>query len=337
MNVRSFMATVLILLPGALLVSGCKSRDATAPKTGEKPVVTCTTTMIADLARNVGGGRIQVYCIMPPATDPHIYEPKPDDVMLFRKSDLILYNGLHLEGKMVQMIENAGAKAVALAEDSRIKPRESIGAAGAPDPHCWWDARHFIVYAERARDALIRIDPNGAADYRARTDAYVKALADVDSEVRAQIERIPPARRFLVTSHDAFFYYGAAYGLKVDAVLGISTDASVRALRPDELARLVVQNRVPAIFHETSVSDSLNRMVDRVVELAAREGHQVRIPRAALYSDSLGVPGSAAESYIGALRENTRIIVEALRSTDADSQLNGGAATTQTAVGGAQK
>lgn len=279
-----------------------------------RPLVVATTTMIADLARQIGGDRVQVVGLMPPGTDPHIYEPTPSDSVLFRKAALVLYNGLHLEGKMLDMVENAGARAVALAEDPRIKPRAAAGGDGAPDPHCWWDARHFMVYAERGRDGLIRVDPADEAGYRARAEAYLRALADADADVRAAIEQIPPARRYLITSHDAFYYYGAAYGLNVDAVLGISTDASVRALRADELAKLVVNERIPAIFHETSVSDALNRMVDRVVELASAQGYNVRVAHEPLYSDSLGAPDTPAGTYIGALRENTRIIVTALRA-----------------------
>ncbi len=121
----------------------------------------------------------------------------------------------------------------------------------------------------------------------------------------------------LITSHDAFFYYGDAYGLTVDAVLGISTEAEVRALRATELARLATARNVPAVFHETSVSASLNQMVDRVVELAARHGHKPRVGSEPLYSDSLGEPGTPAGNYIGALLENTRIIVEGLTGSAA--------------------
>lgn len=287
----------------------------------DRPLVVCTTTMITDLARQIAGGRVTVEGIIPPGSDPHIYDPRPRDTILFHRADLILYNGLHLEGRMVDMIAAAGARAVALAEDPRIHLRESQANRGAPDPHCWWNARYFIIYAERARDALIRLDPDGAEHYQRRTAAYVAALQDLDQRVRQAVARIRPAQRVLVTSHDAFFYYGQAYGLEVHAVLGISTDASVRALRINELAALVVQRRIPAIFHETSVSASLNQMIDRVVELAARQGHRVHVPPQALYSDSLAAPPSPAATYLGALAENTRIIVQALSGQSADDLL----------------
>lgn len=312
---RLLFPSVLIVcatLMDACIIGCDRAPTASAAALDQQPLVVCTTTMIADLARQIGSDRIQVVCVMPPGTDPHIYEPRPADSVVFGKAALVLYNGLHLEGKMLQIIENAGARAVALAEDDRIHIRESSTAKGAPDPHCWWNARYFMVFTERARDALVRMDPKGESVYREAAANYLKQLERADTEVRALLDRVPAEQRYLITSHDAFYYFGEAYGMKVDAVLGISTDASVRALRPDELARLVVNHKIPAIFHETSVSQQLNDFVDRVVEIARRSGHDVRVPVEPLYSDSLGLPGTAAETYVGALHENARIIASAL-------------------------
>jgi manganese/zinc/iron transport system substrate-binding protein len=305
----------VLALPFVVL-GGCKEqseqRAGVAGKASAKPVVVCTTTMISDIGKHVGGDRVQVVGIMQPGMDPHIYEATPDDVIWFKKADLVLYNGLHLEGRILDMIENAGATAVALAEDPRIKLRGKAGQEGAPDPHCWWNARYFKVYVERARDALIRIDPAGAETYREHAASFLAELDEADEKVRRAITQIPQMQRVLVTSHDAFFYYGEAYGLTVDAVLGISTEAEVRALRAAELARLVVDRKVPAVFHETSVSAALNQMIDRVVQIASKQGHTVTIGSRPLYSDSLGAPGTPSGTYVGALTENTRIIVEAL-------------------------
>lgn len=277
--------------------------------------------MITDIAREVAGDRARVVGIMPSGVNPHTYEPKPDDSIVLRKADLVLYNGLHLEGKMARLFEETGQKAVALAEDPRIKTRGSAEYQSAPDPHCWWNARYFMVYVERARDALAEIDPAGRAVYEERAARYLVQLAELDEQIRAAVQRIPPERRYLITSHDAFYYYGEAYGLEVDAVLGISTDADVRPLRIEELTRLVVSRRIPAIFHETAVSASLNEMVNKVMEQAAARGHTVTIPAEPLFSDSLDEPGRPAGTYLGALRENTRIIVSALAGEDVREML----------------
>ena len=312
---RSAGTAVVTVLAG-LVLTACDSKSSAQKPDSDKPLVITTTTVITDLAQQIGGDRVRVVPLMKPGVDPHVYEPRPDDSILVRKADLVLYNGLHLEGKMVQVFENAGGKAVALAEDERIKTRGSETYEGAPDPHCWWNPKYFAVYAERARDALVDVDSANADYYRQRAADFLKALTTLDEQIRAAIEQIPSAQRYLITSHDAFYYYGQAYGLKVDAVLGISTDADVRALRIDELAALVTEHKVPAIFHETSVSASLNEMVDRVVELSAKRGHTVTVPHTALYSDSLGDTGTPAGTYLGALRENTRVIVSALAGQD---------------------
>ena len=305
-------AAGLVLVSCAWIASGCNRESGAQSPERRRPLVVCTTTMITDLARQVCGPEIEVVGIMPPGVDPHTYTPRPQDLILAGRADLILYNGLGLEGRMGDVFRRAGARAVALAEDPRIRTRTSVVKQGAPDPHCWWNARYFAVYAERARDALVRLDPSGGAEIRRRAEAYIQRLYSVDAWVRRAIEQIPPEQRWLITSHDAFYYYGEAYGLRVAAVLGISTDANVRALRIQELARLVVANRVPAIFHETSVTAALNQMVDRVVELARAQGAEVRVADDPLYSDSLGLPDGPAGTYIGALMANTRTIVTAL-------------------------
>jgi manganese/zinc/iron transport system substrate-binding protein len=310
------VGTLVVTLLAGLALTGCDSKTSTQRAAGDKPLVVATTTVISDLARQIGGDRVRVVGLMKPGVDPHTYEPRPDDAILVRKADVVLYNGLHLEGKMVDVFENAGGKAVALAEDERIKTRGSETYKGAPDPHCWWKPQYFAVYAERARDALVVTDPANADYYRQREAGFLAALKALDGQIREAIKRIPPGQRYLITSHDAFYYYGDAYGLKVDAVMGISTDADVRALRIDELAALVTEHKVPAIFHETSVSASLNEMVDRVVALSEKHGHKVAVPHTALYSDSLGERGAPAGTYLGALRENTRVIVSALAGED---------------------
>jgi manganese/zinc/iron transport system substrate-binding protein len=298
------------LIVSAFASAGCERGVASNDANG-RPLVVATTTMIADLARQIGGEHVRVVGIMKPGVDPHMYDPAPDDSIWFRKADLVLVNGLHLEGRMIDMISNAGARAVALAEDPRITLRESASAA-APDPHVWWNVRYFMVFAEKTRDALKDIDPANAEAYESRAAAYLERLEELDAAVRTSIGTIPEKGRYMITSHDAFYYYGQAYGLEVDAVLGISTDAQARAGEIERLARLASERGVPALFHETSVSEAQNRLVDAVQRLAREKYHHEIHIAGPLYSDSLGSPESEAGDYIGAMRANTRMIVQAL-------------------------
>ncbi len=310
----------------AMVIGLCGCRDGGAEGGGDgRKLVVCTTTMIADLARQIGGDDVQVVGIMKSGTDPHIYDPTPDDSIWFRKADVVFINGLHLEGRMVDMIEAVGGKAVHLAEQSEIKLRKSA-AAGAPDPHVWWNVRYFAQFARKAGQELQRIDPARAQAYAARTQAYVERLERLDEIVRASVATIPETSRVMITSHDAFYYYGEAYGLQVDAVLGISTDAQASAGEPRRLAQLCAERKVPAIFHETSVSAAQNHLVDEIMRLALdKYSHRIRVA-GPLFSDSLGEPGSGADTYIGAVEANTRMIVEALGGHVVASQPSTGSA-----------
>jgi len=290
--------------------AGCSDRGA-SNRADDRKIVVATTTMIADLASEIGGDDVRVIGIMKPGTDPHIYQPTPADSVAFSKADLILANGLHLEGNLIGMIQTAGGKALELGSHPGIRLRQSAYTA-APDPHVWWNIRYFKLFAEQVRDALKRIDPAHAANYDQRAADYIAALDELDGWVTATIQSIPPNARCMITSHDAFYYFGEAYGLEVDAVLGISTEAQARADEPGRLARVVANRKLPAIFHETSVSASQNQLVDTIRHLAREKyGIEVRIA-GPLYSDSLGLPGSGAETYIDAVRANTRMIVRAL-------------------------
>lgn len=306
----AFAAPVALALCWCLGIGGCSKAGDGGSGSGRKLIV-CTTTMIADIAKQVGGETVQVVGLLKTGMDPHIYDPTPDDSIWFRKADLVLVNGLHLEGRMLDMVEHAGSRAIRLGEDSRIRLRQSASAA-APDPHVWWNAEYFIIYAEQVAAALERLDPAHAEEYRTRAAAYIEELKKLHAWVRAAVASIPENARYMITSHDAFYYYGEAYGLEVDAVLGISTDAQARADDPARLARVVSERRIPAIFHETSVSAAENELVDTVMRLAReKHGHEVRIA-GPLYSDSLGHAESGADTYVGAMRANTRMIVEAL-------------------------
>ncbi len=290
---------------------GCKRSPVSSARAAGKPLVVCTTTMIADMVKQLVADLADVQGIMKPGVDPHIYTPTPGDATLFRQADLILANGLHLEGRMIDMIEAAGNKAVELAETAEIPVRQSV-LTSAPDPHVWWDIRNFIVFTKRASQELKRLLPVHATEIQQRAGSYISLLETLHQQIKQAIDLIPASQRLMVTSHDAFFYYGAAYSIEVDAVLGISTDAQANAAEPLRLAELVSRRRIPAIFHETSVSQSQNALVDSIQRLAREKYNHLLSIAGPLYSDSLGSPTSNAPTYPAAIKANTQTIVDAL-------------------------
>lgn len=292
------------------LLAGCGGEAPGRQEADGRKLVVCTTTMIADLASQIGGDRVRVVGLMKPGQDPHMYDPTPQDSMLFRRADLVLVNGVGLEGQMLRMIQAAKNQPVELGRHPEIALRGADTAA--PDPHVWWNVRYFMRFAEQVRDALGEIDPDNATFYEDRARDYLEQLEVLDDWVRRSVATIPASSRYMITTHDAFYYYGEAYGLEVDAVLGISTEAQARAGEQGRLAGVAHERGVPAIFHETSVSAAQNQLVDGVRRLARdKYGMDLRIA-GPLYSDSLGEPGSEAGTYIDAVRANTRMIVEAL-------------------------
>ncbi len=290
-------------------VAGCGGGGATSGK----PTVVATTTMIADAARIVGGHDVEVISIMREGEDPHTYDVKPRDATRIADADLVLMNGLHLEATLGSIVDNnAGERAVRLAEQPGIDPiRGEGGASAAPDPHGWMDVRIFIRYVEGVRDALIEMDPAHTEGYKDRAAAYLAELEMLDTWVREQIETIPADRRVMISSHDAFGYYGRAYGIEVHGVAGISTDQQVQARHIGDLEDLVRERGIRAVFGETSVRDALNNQINQIAA-----NTDAVVSDAKLYSDSLGAEGSPGGTYIGMMRHNTRTIVEALRGAE---------------------
>lgn len=289
-------------------IAACGGEASSArPKDDGRPRIVATTTMIADMARQIGGDDIVVISIMKEGEDPHVYQVRPRDAQTIRDADLVLMNGLHLEATLDRVVTNnvSPDRVVRLAESPRITPLR--GAGDSVDPHCWFNVEYFMIYAETARDALIAIDPDKASAYEARTAAYLQQLRELHEWVLAEIATVPAEQRVMVTSHDAFAYYGNRYGIEVHGVIGISTEEQPRPQEIEKLEELVRQRNVKALFIETSVNPTLNEIVRKI---AQRSGATVG---GTLFSDSLGLPDGPAGTYIDMMRHNTRTIVEALR------------------------
>jgi len=296
----------LFLLVAALL-SGLSS--ASGQEEEEKRIAVCSTTQVADLTRQVVGDRWEVRCILAPGQDPHLYEIKAGDARTVAVADLCLENGWHLEGKdwMRTLATTAGKPLVTCAEG--ITPLNlGEGDEVVHDPHTWFSPRNATIYVRQIVQGVAKIDPEHRADYEARAELYISQLRALHTWIQRQVSAIPSDKRILVTSHDAFNYFCREYGFKSAAPAGWSTGDEIGGgVTPQRRRQAVDSIRkfgVKAIFVETSVNPKLIRQIAN--DAGVRVGGE-------LYSDSMGGPGSAGESYIGMMRENVLTIVEALK------------------------
>jgi ABC-type Zn uptake system ZnuABC Zn-binding protein ZnuA len=302
------------MLFGVMLLCG-----NAAGETSRKFVVVCSTTQIADFARQVSGDRWEVKSILAPGADPHTYMPTPGDERMVLGADLCLQNGLHLEGNnwMARLVEGTGKPLVVCTEG--VPPlKVEYGGEQILDPHAWFSLRNAAIYVNNIVRALSAIDRAGEGDYYARAKLYLQQLRALDGWIRDQVSLIPPKGRVLVTSHDAFNYFCREYRFNPEqgylslAPIGWSTGSEVGAgMTPQRRGEVIESVRsfgARAIFVETSVNPKLIREIAR--EAGVRVGGE-------LYSDSMGEAGSSGETYIGMMRENVITIVTALRSEEA--------------------
>jgi manganese/zinc/iron transport system substrate-binding protein len=309
----------LVLVAAATLLAGaCAPASTDSRPLAERPVrIVATTSLVADLARQIGGDRVEVHGLMGPGVDPHLYRARESDVQRMVGADLILYNGLHLEGKMGDVLEQMRGRGVAVAAVAEAIPDSLLlsadGGNGVADPHVWMDVARWAHAARAAADALAALDPTHADAYRARAAAYRARLDTLDAEVRDRIASLPPARRVLVTAHDAFTYFGDAYGVDVRGLQGISTAAEAGTADVRALADFVAERGVPALFVESSVPP---RSIEAVLAAIQARGAEVRLG-GSLYSDALGDAASGADTYEGMIRHNVTTIVDALGGPDA--------------------
>lgn len=289
-----------------------------APLEGGKLRVTATTNLVADLARVVGGERVEVSALMGPGVDPHLYKASARDVRTLAGAGLILYGGLHLEGKMVELLEK-NRRAVAVTQGLPANELLKLPGSDWPDPHVWFDVTLWKRAAETTRDALSAADPAGRSVYARNAAAYLRELGALDAEVLALMRSVPERQRVLVTAHDAFHYFARRYGVEVRGVQGVSTAAEAGTRNIQELARFVAERGIPAVFVESSVPQ---RTVDAVIAAARARGHGLRVG-GELFSDALGSPGTPEGTYVGMLRHNARVIAQALGGQAPDKQALG--------------
>lgn len=307
----------LALVFTAVLVAGCNSESP--PQSADAPLkVVATTGMVADLVRAVGGSRVTVTALMGPGVDPHLYKPTRNDMQLLMDADLVFYNGLHLEGRMTETLEQLhkpGKPVVAVSDG--LDPERLRHPPESPDvhdPHVWMDVELWSQGISPVVDALAGRAPTFAAEFQDRGQAYQQKLTALDARVRQIIAGIPESQRLLVTSHDAFGYFGRAYELEVHSVLGVTTDSEAAVNDINQLVDLVVRRKLPAVFIESSVNQ---KSLQALVEGAASRGVKVQLA-GPLYSDALGPADGPAADYAGMIETNARKMAAAL-SPDATS------------------
>jgi zinc/manganese transport system substrate-binding protein len=300
---RRNVLTLLAIVSMFPLAAGAQEKPA------EKPKVVATFSILGDLVRNVGGDRIEVSTLVGPDGDAHVYSPTPADGRRLADAALVVANGLKLEGWIGRLIKSSGTKGRVVEAAKGLQPLEAEGEHGHGhaelDPHAWQSVANVKLYVANIRDGLIAADPAGKALYEANAAAYLARLDDLDKEVRAAIEAIPPDRRKIITSHDAFGYFQKAYGVVFVAPQGVSTEAEASAKDVGKIIRQIRREKIPAVFLE-NVSDP--RLAQRIAqESGARIGGR-------LYSDALSGPDGPAGTYIDMMRHNIRALGAALSS-----------------------
>lgn len=298
-----------VLAAAALTLAG------TGAAAAEEPVqAVATIGMIADVVAAVGGDCVDVTAIMGPGIDPHLYQASARDVRTFQGADIIFYSGYSLEGQLGTVLARFGEmKPTVAVSEAAIDPSNLIAVEGAYgiDPHLWMDVGLWARIVPGVAAALAELRPDCAAGMEANAAAYGEALAALHPWVEAAIATIPEGQRILVTAHDAFNYYGRAYGIDVVGIQGISTEAEAGVADIRHMADTVVGRGVPAMFVESTINP---RTVQAVIDAAAERGHEVAIG-GQLYSDAMGEAGTPGGTYIGMIYENTVAIVDALGGT----------------------
>ncbi|MBP3953335.1 metal ABC transporter solute-binding protein, Zn/Mn family [Bacillus suaedae] len=297
-----------ICLVGVLTACGSE----TTGSDNEKMIITTTTGQIADIAINVAGDLAEVESLMGPGIDPHSYQASQGDISKLDEADIIFYNGLHLEGKMDTIFEKMSkdkptvAVADALPTSLLLDDQEN---ASEIDPHIWFDPSKWVYAVEEVRDQLVELDPDHADTYKENAEKYLKEIEALIAYGEEEFAKIPEESRVLVTAHDAFQYFGEAFGFEVMGLQGISTDSEYGLRDVQDLVDVLVDRNIKAVFVESSVSD---RSITAVVEGAGEKDHTVVIG-GELYSDAMGEQGTEEGTYVGMFKHNIETIVSSLK------------------------
>jgi zinc/manganese transport system substrate-binding protein len=279
---------------------------ASAEAQADPMKVSASFSILGDMVKEVGGDRVEVFTFVGPNGDAHVYEPTPADAKELSESKILFINGLGLEGWMTRLEKSSGFKGTVVTASKGIAPREMVeDEKTVTDPHAWQDLANGRIYVANIRDALIAADPNGKATYEANAQKFLDGIAQMETKVKEAIAKLPPGRRKIITTHDAFGYFGAAYGMEFIAPEGVSTESEASAKDVATIIRQIKAEKVPAVFLE-NVTD--NRLLDQISnETGAKIG-------GTLFSDALSPPDGPAGTYLDMFRNNIEVLSEALSS-----------------------
>lgn len=269
----------------------------------QKYKVVASASMFADMTTNIAGDLIDLETIVPIGGDPHLHSPTPRDARMVAAADLILINGLSFEGWINELIANSGTKANVVTITTGVSAIESEQYKGSADPHAWMTAANGRVYIKNIKDALIKLDPINAATYEKNYTAYDQKLASLDIKIKETVGKIPASKRILITSHDAFSYFGDYYGLQLEPIVGISTEAEAKTSDIKRVGKVIRENKVPAVFIESTINPKL------IQQLAKDNGASIG---GKLFADSLGEKDTPAGTYIGMLESNVNSVYNGL-------------------------
>ncbi len=299
----------IVYLLTALLVASC----GTADKDEGKLKIVTTTTMVTDMVKNIGGDLVQVQGLMGSGVDPHLYKASEGDVTKLYEADLIIYNGLHLEGKLVEVFEKMNDQGKAtLAISEALDKSNLIGSdyfASNYDPHIWFDTDYWTQMVNYVTESLSQMDPENTIAFESNRDRYLRSIDTLKTDIQKKIEELPADQRILVTAHDAFNYFGRAYGFQVVGLQGLSTATEAGVKDVQRITEFIIENKIKAVFIESSVP---RRTVEALQAAVKDKGHQVTIG-GELYSDALGSAGTKEGTYTGMYRHNVNTIVNALK------------------------
>lgn len=307
-----FYCSALLLVVSLI---GCGSRLSPETVKGgsespAKPTVVCTTGMVADLVRQIGADAVQVVQLMGEGVDPHIYKASPADLRALGQADAVVYSGLHLEGKLAEVLERLASDKPVLAAAEQLPLDRRLATGGDSfDPHCWMDVGLWSETIPSIDAFLQKLVPDQKEQFALRAEGLTKQLKALDTSIREDLAKIPTDERVLVTAHDAFRYFGKAYDVEVRGLQGVSTESEAGVKQVNDLVKFLVTRKIKAVFVETSVSE---QNMQALLEGCRAQNHELKIG-GELFSDALGKEGTPEGTYEGMIRHNVNAIVQALK------------------------